>query len=79
MQLFGTSGIRRVVDKDLIQLALRVGLTVGKVYDNEDSWLLIRASGTEPKIRITAEAKGEARVCRLYDSGIRAIKECMEG
>ncbi len=31
MQLFGTSGIRRVADKELIQLALKVGLAVGKV------------------------------------------------
>ncbi|MFC2017003.1 phosphoglucosamine mutase [Chloroflexota bacterium] len=46
--------------------------------DFEDGWLLIRASGTEPKIRVTAEAKREARVRQLYDSGIRAIKECME-
>lgn len=44
----------------------------------EDGWLLIRASGTEPKIRVTAEAKGEARVRQLYNNGIRAIKECME-
>lgn len=42
--------------------------------DFEDGWLLIRASGTEPKIRVTAEAKTEARVRRLYDSGIRQIK-----
>ncbi len=44
----------------------------------EDGWLLIRASGTESKVRVTAEAKGEARVRQLYDNGIRAIKECME-
>ena len=43
----------------------------------EDGWLLIRASGTEPKIRVTAEAKGEARVRQLYDSGIRAIEDCL--
>lgn len=43
----------------------------------KDGWLLIRASGTEPKIRLTAEAKTEARVHQLYDSGIRAIKDCI--
>jgi phosphoglucosamine mutase len=44
----------------------------------EDGWLLIRASGTEPKIRITAEAKGKTRVRQLYDNGIGTIRECME-
>ena len=44
----------------------------------EDGWLLIRKSGTEPKIRITAEAKNEAQVRQIYDNGIRAIEDCME-
>ena len=44
----------------------------------EDGWLLIRVSGTEPKIRITAEAKGEAKAHYLYNSGIEAIQECMD-
>ncbi len=43
-----------------------------------DGWLLIRASGTEPKIRVTAEAKDEVRVRQLYDNGIGLIRECME-
>ncbi|GAG12519.1 unnamed protein product, partial [marine sediment metagenome] len=34
MQLFGTSGIRRIADKSLVELALKVGLAVGKVYGN---------------------------------------------
>lgn len=45
----------------------------------EDGWLLIRASGTEPKIRITAEAKSEARVRQLYERVTGIIKECLAG
>jgi len=45
----------------------------------DDGWLLVRVSGTEPKVRITAEAVSDKRVRQLYDGGIRAIKECMRG
>ena len=45
----------------------------------EDGWVLIRASGTEPKVRITAEAKSEARLRHLYDNSVRIIKDCIEG
>jgi phosphoglucosamine mutase len=34
MKLFGTSGIRRLVDTDLVQLALQVGMAVGNLYNN---------------------------------------------
>jgi phosphoglucosamine mutase len=40
-----------------------------------DGWLLVRVSGTEPKVRITAEARTEPRARQLYDSGVRTIKE----
>ena len=36
----------------------------------EDGWLLIRPSGTKPKVRIIAEVRSKARVRQLYNSGV---------
>ncbi len=47
--------------------------TDGLKLDFDDGWLLVRPSGTEPKIRLTAEAKTEARVQQLYDEGLQAV------
>jgi phosphoglucosamine mutase len=41
----------------------------------QDGWLLVRASGTEPKIRLTAEAKNEARAHQLYERSLKAIRD----
>jgi phosphoglucosamine mutase len=45
----------------------------------EDGWLLVRASGTEPKIRLTAEAKSKEEAQRLYDAASQAIKDSVDG
>jgi phosphoglucosamine mutase len=44
----------------------------------KDGWLLVRKSGTEPKVRLTAEAKSKTRVRQLLDSGVRAVEDSME-
>jgi phosphoglucosamine mutase len=38
-----------------------------------DGWLLVRLSGTEPKIRVTAEAKDEQAARDLFKKGSEII------
>ena len=40
----------------------------------DEAWLLVRPSGTEPKIRITVEAKNETRARELYNAAAGAIE-----
>jgi len=42
-----------------------------------DGWLLVRASGTEPKIRLTAEAKDSRRVRELHQAGVKVVEDCL--
>jgi len=55
-----------------------VGNIDGIKLDFDDGWLLVRPSGTEPKIRLTAEAKTEARAQRLFDSGLQAVESSVK-
>ena len=43
----------------------------------KDGWLLVRPSGTEPKIRITSEARDELSARRYFDQGSKIINNCI--
>ncbi len=42
-----------------------------KFVMDDGSWLLIRPSGTEPKVRVYAEAPGKAELKRIMDQGVK--------
>ena len=46
-----------------------------KYYLRDGSWLLIRPSGTEPVLRVYAEAATDQRVASLLDFGARSAKQ----
>ncbi len=71
----GKVAMSRLEPRLMAMEPLSVSNVDGIKLNFEDSWLLIRQSGTEPKVRLTAEAKSQARVHQLFDSGLRAVKE----
>ena len=40
----------------------------------DDGWFLVRASGTQPLVRVTAEARTEANADRLFDDAIDRVE-----
>lgn len=53
-----------------------VDTTDGAKIWYDDGWLLIRPSGTEPIVRIFAEARTENRVNELLEMGLKMTKGC---
>jgi phosphoglucosamine mutase len=68
MKLFGTSGIRRLADRDLVQLALQVGLATGTVYKNVIIGRDTRTSGSVLRHAVTAGLL--AAGARCSDAGV---------
>lgn len=53
--------------------------TDGIRIDTDDGWVMARPSGTEPILRISAEARTEAAVRKLYDSALAIVKGVLKG
>ncbi len=44
----------------------------------QDGWFLVRLSGTEPKVRVNAEARNKEEVDRLMNLGRGIVKRCLK-
>ncbi len=49
-----------------------------KILD-EDGWVLLRASNTQPVIRITAEARTKEKLEKLYNFAEKELKQVLKG
>jgi len=50
----------------------------GLRVDYEDSWLLVRASGTEPKVRVFSEGKTDRRAKELNKVAMKGLERALE-
>ena len=50
-----------------------VETTDGVRVETDDGWFLIRASGTQPLVRVTAEARGDAVAKRLCEQAVKRV------
>ena len=49
----------------------------GVRVEREDGWFLVRASGTQPLVRVTAEGRTEAATAELYDEARALVDEAI--
>jgi phosphoglucosamine mutase len=68
MKLFGTSGIRRLVDTDLVQLAFQVGMAAGNLYKSVVIARDTRTSGSAIRHAVTSGLLSAGANCS--DAGI---------
>ena len=72
------AGIKKSVEKALSAIkAIETSKIDGTRLKFKDSWALVRFSGTEPKIRITAEAKTRKEAGSVYSKIQRVVAGCI--
>ncbi|WP_457742746.1 phosphoglucosamine mutase [Thermococcus sp.] len=75
-------GDRKAIVEKVAELAKAKGYTVdttdGAKIVFEDGWVLVRASGTEPIIRVFSEARSEEKAKEYLELGLKLLEEATE-
>ncbi len=63
------------IESEVVDTYESVGTLDGVRVETDEGWFLIRASGTQPLIRVTAEARSETRAEELLDEAEELVRE----
>ena len=76
-------GDRKAVVAKVAGLAMEKGYTIDTTDGTKiifpDGWVLVRASGTEPIIRVFSEAKSEEKAREYLELGLELLEEALRG
>jgi phosphomannomutase len=72
MDLLKTNPPKKLLRSPLAKVDARDGV---KFVAEDSTWLMLRGSGTEPVLRIYAEAKSDADVAKLLKLGRNMLKQ----
>lgn len=66
--------VEAALDRTLRDLGADVSTVDGWRLSFEDGWALVRFSGTEPKLRVLAESRDEARAKAIYSTALSSVQ-----
>jgi len=69
---------RLFFEKAKVSKPSKIGTLDGLRLDFSDSWVLMRASGTEPLIRVIAESRSQAQTDELIRKGKELVQSVVE-
>lgn len=71
--------VLKCLDREMRKIKCKERLTLdGYRLQFKDGWALVRSSGTEPKIRMVAEARQQKRAAEIMTTITRAVKRCVD-
>ncbi len=73
----GRAAITRLEDRLSALKPVSIDRVDGLKLIFADGWVLVRPSGTEPKMRVTVESRSEARARELFEGALTILRECV--
>ena len=73
------AGVMKVIEVKAVEAKMKIDRTDGlKIWTDDNSWILLRPSGTEPIIRIYSESDNPEKLEKMYNEYEAVLKYAIE-